>query len=104
MEVGKVKIAEDSDFLMLKQLIDEDTNWKLEYDKGIDIKVRSCINFVFFFFFNIHIYFRIYLPVQFIGTIRNRLRYRNNNNNKKWIKFNICLLIRLLLLKKNLPS
>lgn len=39
MEVGKVKIAEDSDFLMLKQLIDEDTNWKLDYDKGIDIKV-----------------------------------------------------------------
>lgn len=34
MEVGKVKIAEDSDFLMLKRLVDDDSSWKLEYNKG----------------------------------------------------------------------
>lgn len=34
MEVGKVKIAEDNDFLMLKMLVDDNTNWKLEYGKG----------------------------------------------------------------------
>lgn len=38
MEIGKVKIAEDSDFLMLKKLIDENNNWKLEYEKS-DTKV-----------------------------------------------------------------
>lgn len=43
MEVGKVKIAEDSDFLMLKKLVDDETNWKLEYDKGDDIKVVTSI-------------------------------------------------------------
>lgn len=44
MEVGKVQIAEDSDFLMLKRLIDDSSNWKIEYDKGDDIKVR--LNYV----------------------------------------------------------
>lgn len=45
MEVGVVKIAEDSDFNMLKRLVDENSNWKLEYDKG-DTKVRSIFKFV----------------------------------------------------------
>ncbi|KAJ8968680.1 hypothetical protein NQ317_003910 [Molorchus minor] len=39
METGVVKIAEDSDFNMLKVLVDDHTNWKLEYDKADDIKV-----------------------------------------------------------------
>lgn len=39
MEPGIVKIAEDSDFSMLKGLVDDHTNWKLEYDKGDDTKV-----------------------------------------------------------------
>lgn len=34
MEIGQVKIAEDSDFLMLKKLVDDNASWKLEYDKG----------------------------------------------------------------------
>lgn len=38
MEVGKVKIAEDSDFDMLKKFIDDDSGWKLDYDKG-NVKV-----------------------------------------------------------------
>lgn len=41
MEVGRVKIAEDSDFDMLKRLIDIDVHWKLDYDKG---NVKVCIN------------------------------------------------------------
>lgn len=41
MEVGVVKIAEDSDFDMLKSLVDDDTNWKLEYDKGESTKVSK---------------------------------------------------------------
>lgn len=40
MEVGKVKIAEDSDFKMLQGLIDGDDGWSLEYTKGDDTKVR----------------------------------------------------------------
>ncbi|KAG5899900.1 hypothetical protein JTB14_002452 [Gonioctena quinquepunctata] len=39
MEPGIVKIAEDSDFDMLKNLVDEHSNWKLEYDKGDETKV-----------------------------------------------------------------
>ncbi|KAJ8960675.1 hypothetical protein NQ314_006044 [Rhamnusium bicolor] len=39
MEPGTVKIAEDSDFDMLKMLVDDHTNWKLEYDKGDQTKV-----------------------------------------------------------------
>lgn len=39
MEVGVVKIAEDSDFNMLKDLIDRDDDWKLEYDKGENARV-----------------------------------------------------------------
>lgn len=42
MDVGAVKIAEDSDFNMLKSLIDNDEQWKLEYDKS-NIKVQSYI-------------------------------------------------------------
>lgn len=45
MEVGVVKIAEDSDFNMLKKLVDDHSNWKLEYDKGEDVK--ACILHVF---------------------------------------------------------
>lgn len=41
MEVGKVKIAEDSDFDMLKKLIDSDVGWKLDFDKG---NVKVCNN------------------------------------------------------------
>lgn len=40
MEVGKVKIAEDSDFDMLKRLIDHDSGWKLDYDKS-NVKVSK---------------------------------------------------------------
>lgn len=36
MEPGVVKIAEDSDFNMLKELVDNHTNWKLEYNKVDD--------------------------------------------------------------------
>lgn len=40
MEVGVVKIAEDSDFCMLKWLVDTHDAWKLEYDsKSDDTKV-----------------------------------------------------------------
>jgi len=34
MEVGVVKVAEDSDFELLKTLINEDESWKLDYKKG----------------------------------------------------------------------
>ncbi|XP_060528205.1 START domain-containing protein 10-like isoform X2 [Cylas formicarius] len=36
MEVGVVKIAEDSDFAMLKMLVDNHDGWKLEYDNAKD--------------------------------------------------------------------
>lgn len=39
MEVGVVKIADDSDFNTLKSLVDDDTNWKLEYGKGEETRV-----------------------------------------------------------------
>ncbi|XP_018329424.1 START domain-containing protein 10 isoform X2 [Agrilus planipennis] len=39
MEVGTVKIAEDSDFFMLRNLIDNNEEWKLEYNKGDESKV-----------------------------------------------------------------
>ncbi|CAG9834738.1 unnamed protein product [Diabrotica balteata] len=39
MEPGVVKIADDGDFDMLKRLVDEHTEWKLEYDKGEQTKV-----------------------------------------------------------------
>lgn len=39
MEPGIVKIADDADFDMLKNLIDDHTNWKLDYDKGDETKV-----------------------------------------------------------------
>ncbi|KAK4875734.1 hypothetical protein RN001_012156 [Aquatica leii] len=39
MEVGVVKIADDSDFRRLKTLIDDNTNWKLDFFKGEDTKV-----------------------------------------------------------------
>lgn len=39
MEVGVVKIAEDSDFKRLQTLIDDNTNWKLDFHKGEDTKV-----------------------------------------------------------------
>lgn len=39
MEVGLVKIAEDSDFRKLKTLVDDNTNWKLEYNKNDETKV-----------------------------------------------------------------
>lgn len=39
MDVGVVKIAEDSDFNMLKELVDKDENWKLEYDKDENTRV-----------------------------------------------------------------
>ncbi|CAH1118920.1 unnamed protein product, partial [Phaedon cochleariae] len=39
MEPGTVKIAEDSDFDMLKRLVDDHTDWKLDYDKGDETKV-----------------------------------------------------------------
>ncbi|XP_017781765.1 PREDICTED: PCTP-like protein isoform X2 [Nicrophorus vespilloides] len=32
MNIGQVKIAEDSDFGLLKQLVDDNSNWKLEYN------------------------------------------------------------------------
>ena len=38
MEAGVVKIAEDSDFDMLKKLVDDHLNWKLDYDKGEEVK------------------------------------------------------------------
>lgn len=44
MEPGVVKIADDSDFDMLKMLVDDHANWRLEYDKGDDTKVST--NFV----------------------------------------------------------
>lgn len=39
MEAGKVKIAEDSDFVYLKKLVDDEDGWKLEYNKGNDARV-----------------------------------------------------------------
>lgn len=43
MEAGCVKIAEDSDFDELKKLVDDNTEWKLEYDKGEEVRV--CFTF-----------------------------------------------------------
>lgn len=43
MEIGKVKIAEDSDFLTLKTLVDDSSNWKLDYEKG-DTKVHRFLS------------------------------------------------------------
>lgn len=40
MKIGEVKIAEDSDFLILKSLIDDHSNWKLAYEKANHTKVR----------------------------------------------------------------
>lgn len=34
MEVGAVRVAEDSDFSSLKDLLDCHTDWKLDYNKG----------------------------------------------------------------------
>nr|CAD7195877.1 unnamed protein product [Timema douglasi] len=34
MDVGIVRVAEDQDFAKLKELIDNHTSWKLEYNKG----------------------------------------------------------------------
>lgn len=39
MEVGVVKIADDRDFDMLKTLVDDDADWKLEYDKIDETRV-----------------------------------------------------------------
>lgn len=33
MDIGIVKIAEDKDFEKLKQLYDDNNNWKLDYNK-----------------------------------------------------------------------
>lgn len=33
MDIGVVKIAEDRDFEKLKQLYDDNNNWKLDYNK-----------------------------------------------------------------------
>lgn len=33
MDIGIVKIAEDRDFEKLKQLYDDNNNWKLDYNK-----------------------------------------------------------------------
>jgi hypothetical protein len=33
MDVGVVKVAEDQDFEKLKNLIDDHTGWKLDYNK-----------------------------------------------------------------------
>ncbi|XP_030755427.1 START domain-containing protein 10-like isoform X2 [Sitophilus oryzae] len=42
MEIGVVKIAEDSDFAMLKRLVDNHDSWRLEYENKPDqIKVWS---------------------------------------------------------------
>lgn len=42
MEVGVVKIAEDSDFCNLKCLVDDHEGWKLEYDSTSEnIKVSE---------------------------------------------------------------
>lgn len=52
MKTGVVKIAEDADFFMLKSLIDDDANWKLDYDKDGHTKVwtqhtdESCVKMV----------------------------------------------------------
>jgi hypothetical protein len=34
MDVGVVKVAEDQDFEKLKELIDDHTGWKLDYNKS----------------------------------------------------------------------
>ncbi|KAL3269661.1 hypothetical protein HHI36_008722 [Cryptolaemus montrouzieri] len=39
MKIGEVKIAEDSDFEVLKNLIDDHSNWKLAYEKAGHTKV-----------------------------------------------------------------
>lgn len=39
MEVGTVKIADDRDFDMLKSLVDNDADWKLEYDRTDETRV-----------------------------------------------------------------
>lgn len=45
MEPGVVKIAEDSDFDMLKMLVDDHTNWKLDYDQaGAKVWTKSTTN------------------------------------------------------------
>lgn len=33
MDIGVVKIAEDKDFEILKQLYDDNNDWKLDYNK-----------------------------------------------------------------------
>lgn len=43
MEVGAVKIADDRDFDMLKALVDNDTDWKLEYDKTDEATVCTLL-------------------------------------------------------------
>lgn len=42
-----MKIAEDSDFNMLKMLVDDHTNWKLEYNKGDDGTKVSVFRYFF---------------------------------------------------------
>lgn len=44
-----VKIAEDSDFDMLKLLVDDHTNWKLDYDQGGAKVSFLCDSFFFLF-------------------------------------------------------
>lgn len=60
MEPGVVKIAEDSDFDMLKSLVDSDTDWKLEYDKGGGTKVSfsTFIPYVVFAVFSVQCFWR----------------------------------------------
>lgn len=47
MDAGNVKIAEDSDFVMLKALVDNDADWRLEYERRDDTgtKVRIHLSF-----------------------------------------------------------
>lgn len=48
MEVGQVKVAEDKDFENLKWLVDNHTDWKLDYSKGtikVWTKIVSNTNF-----------------------------------------------------------
>ncbi|KAL1491519.1 hypothetical protein ABEB36_012104 [Hypothenemus hampei] len=60
MEVGVVKIAEDSDFCMLKWLVDDHEGWKLDYDsKSENIKVwTKSTNFTSFKMVKIHTVFQ----------------------------------------------
>ena len=46
METGVAKIADDRDFFQVRELIDDDTNWKLDYCKS-DIEVN-----IYFYFSN----------------------------------------------------